>query len=317
MELAIKNIEIVTTTRYPIVSAYEFDLLMDEGKIKTLLNQCSIYFILQRPLLLIQNLRISKLIEFNISDGTEKSHLKCAIDPSQMQLHAQANDVEVEVMFYKKEHNLTPPFNDVAGIKLINGDGTFLTWLSPAKFVYAVLDREPGIFLADGDYRDYIDYYVHYIGKSFSQKIWNRIRKHEKMQKILTKENALNNNGIAPANEIALLMLDIVGFREIPIFGAFEQLLRDGIKPITHPVGTPADNAKFDADWISADSPKLTTEVEALLVNAFKPRYNKVLFENYPYIESGTRSAGYTDSVLEMKKMPVTLKTEACTHGVD
>lgn len=37
-----------------------------------------------------------------------------------------------------------------------------------------------------------------------------------------------------------------------------------------------------------------------------------ILFDNYPDIAKGTRSAGYTDSELLIAKMPVTLYTDTC-----
>jgi hypothetical protein len=50
--------------------------------------------------------------------------------------------------------------------------------------------------------------------------------------------------------------------------------------------------------------------VEAMLVSTFKPAYNDVLFENYPNISKGVRSAGYTAASLVIEKLPVVLATE-------
>ena len=62
-----------------------------------------------------------------------------------------------------------------------------------------------------------------------------------------------------------------------------------------------------EAEYLQSE---LTSEVEAMLVNMFKPAYNDIKFENYPNIEKGTRSAGYTYSSLIIEKLPARLKTD-------
>jgi hypothetical protein len=61
---------------------------------------------------------------------------------------------------------------------------------------------------------------------------------------------------------------------------------------------------------IGFTDPELTSEVEAMLINSFKPEYNKIQFNNYPMIKRGTRSKGYTESSLVIERNPTTLKTE-------
>jgi len=50
--IGIKNIKIIGTTQYPIVSAYEYEFLKAEEDVRARLSDCIIYFILQRPLTL-------------------------------------------------------------------------------------------------------------------------------------------------------------------------------------------------------------------------------------------------------------------------
>jgi len=52
----IKNIQIVATTQYPIVSAYEYEVLKGEEEIRQRISGCTIYFILQRPMMYFNNL---------------------------------------------------------------------------------------------------------------------------------------------------------------------------------------------------------------------------------------------------------------------
>lgn len=309
----IKNIQIHAKTRYPIVSAYEFEFLKSESEIQSLLKPCTIYFIIQRPLLYIENLRISDgLITFSITDDTNTAPLDCKFIPSENGFCSPDEELLIEVQFYKKTPDLEAPYNDVAGFKLFTLEKRFLGWFSPSMFLYAYLENK---FIAEviGDIRDYLDYNVHYIGKAFSQDIWSRLTGHHKMQSILTLEDSLNNRSLRAPFEISLLMLDIDGYDELNIFPFFEFAVEPGVEPIIHYYNSDEDDGTFDnyyAPILDTRAPELTSEVEALLVNTFKPKYNEVLFENYPNIKAGTRSAGYTQSSLLIEKIPAILKTD-------
>jgi hypothetical protein len=54
--------------------------------------------------------------------------------------------------------------------------------------------------------------------------------------------------------------------------------------------------------------------VEAKLINLFRPAYNEVIFENYPDISNGTRSAGYTMSNLSIEQLPILFRTDYHTQ---
>ena len=108
-------------------------------------------------------------------------------------------------------------------------------------------------------------------------------------------------------------MLDVDGYDEANIFPIFDFALRPGIEPIVHHFSEDEDDGTFDEYYdpkLQPGAPELTSEVEGLLVSTFKPKYNEVLFESYPNIKAGTRSAGYTQSTLLIEKIPAILKTE-------
>jgi hypothetical protein len=88
-----------------------------------------------------------------------------------------------------------------------------------------------------------------------------------------------------------------------------------GVTPIAHELDTEKDFEKFFQPSLQARSPELTSEVEAMLISTFRPAYNDVLFENYPNISKGTRSAGYTHASLLVQKLPVVLKTKYHTQS--
>lgn len=316
----VKNIEIHAKTQYPIVSAYEFEFLKTDNEIKALLKPCTIYFIIQRPLMYYNNFKTCDgLITFEIVDDSSSIPLQCSFIPSENKFCTEEEDIQVEVLFYKKYKDIKEPFNDVAAFKLLNINNEFLSWFSPQKFIYEFLS---GSIKADinGDITKYIDYKVHYIGKAFSQDIWERLTGHEKMQKILTLEDSLNTKSLKAPFEISLLMLNINGFTEANIFPYNGFGLSKDCNPILHDISFEEDNdsfERFNSVALSSDSEQLTIEVEAMLINSFKPeKYNKVLYKNYPNIKNGTRSVGYSESTLIIELCPAILKTDNYTQNV-
>lgn len=315
----IKTIQIHAQTTYPIVSAYEFEFLKSDRLIQALLEPCTIYFILQRPVLYFDNLQISNdLVTFDITDGSNTPTLQCIFIPSENGFLKQGEEIDIQLMFYKKTPDTKGPFFDVAGFKLFTTSNKFLVWFNPNNFLYSYLDKRLKAQIT-GDITNYLDFHVHYIGKAFSQRVWNRLTGHKKMQSILTLEDPLNQKALGAPFEISLLMLHIDGYDETNIFPFFDFALQPGIKPIVHTFSANKDDGTFEKYYepkLAPNAEELTSEVEALLVNTFKPKYNKVLFKKYPNIKEGTRSAGYTQSTLLIEKIPAILKTEHHEQGI-
>jgi len=216
--------------------------------------------------------------------------------------------VLIDLQYYKKEPDLKPPHNDVAAFKVLKLDGSFVVWETPQKLLYeAIANGLPVKF--DGNINDYLEYNVHYIGKAFSQKVWDRLTGHHKLQKILTLENPIATAHARAPFEITLLMLDIIGFDEGNLMPVYDFAVPKGVTPIVHKLDTAEDFEKFYQPALQARSPELTSEVEAMLVNMFKPAYNEVLFENYPNI---SRERGPQDTrtpLCLVQKLPVVLRT--------
>jgi len=317
----IKTIQIHAKTNYPIVSAYEFEFLKTEPQIQNTIKPCTIYFIIQRPLLYFNNVEIGDgVITFELTDDSDHAPLQCRYSAADNGFVESGEDIDICLMFYKLKPDEKPPYTDVAGFKLFDGNGKFLWWHSPSNFLYGFLDGRVKAEVI-GNITDYLNYHVHYIGKAFSQDIWNRLTGHEKMQSILTLEDSLNKKSLRAPFEISLLLLDIDGFDESNISPPYDNVLTPGAKPITYQFTNDEndDDGSFAAYWapkLSPRAPQLTTEVEALLVSTFKPEYNKIKFENYPEIESGTRSAGYSESNLLVEKMPAILSTKHHTQNM-
>jgi hypothetical protein len=110
-------------------------------------------------------------------------------------------------------------------------------------------------------------------------------------------------------------MLDIIGLDETNIAFNYSFAVPKGVVPIKHAIETEDPFANFNTPSLGPRAPPLTSEVEAMLISTFKPAYNDVLFDSYPNITSGTRSAGYTHASLLIEKLPVVLSTAHHKQG--
>ena len=309
----VKLINIEATTRYPVVSAFEFEFLKTEALVRERMTACTLYVIVQRPLTYFTNVRLGAgELTFDIVDDVHEP-LKCTLDLAENEITAPGEIVEVEVSFFKETPPQAQPFKDVAAIRVYRENGDFVVWYSPQKFLYELLvgRLEAGV---EGRVQDYLDYHVHYIGKAFSQKVWDRLASHTKMQKILILEGPLSSKEARAPFEIALLLLEVEGFTEMNVFPLQDGMLPPGAEPIFHEVETAADFEAFNTPAIPPSAPQLTTEAEAQLINVFRPVYNEILFDNYPNIEGGTRSVGYTAATLEIDRLPFRLSTAHYSH---
>ncbi|MBB3136603.1 hypothetical protein FHS26_004360 [Rhizobium pisi] len=305
----IKVIEIQAQTGYPVVSAYEFEFLKGEKVVKDRLKDCSLYLILQRPLTYFQNLILGEgVIDFEIADGINPP-LECRLDLEEAKMIKPGGIVDVEIQYYKDQPDLVPPHNDVAAFKILTEAGEFAVWETPQKLLYEAIVNGLPLYLR-GDISPYLAYHVHYIGKAWSQNVWNRLTGHHKVQKILTMEDSISPRSRKLSFEISVLLLDIVGFDEGNMIGGYEALIPEKVQPIIHEMKTEEEiDAFFSKPPIAPRAPELTSEAEALLIKLFKPEYNGIMFENYPNIANGTRSVGYTLANLTVTRMPMLLTT--------
>ena len=308
----IKQIDIMATTRYPIVSAYEYEFLKEDKAVQDCMQGCTIYMILQRPLIYFNNVTLENgCINFEITDDIQLP-LFGVFNLNQNDICKEDEGLFIDVQFFKPIPDANSPFCDVAAFKILNLKNEFVAWYSPQKLLYQYLTGSLNLDLS-GDIENFMDYKVHYIGQAFSQKIWNRLTGHEKMQKILTMEGPFSSKtGRAPF-EISLLMLDITGYDEANTYLTFDGLDMPQ-DPIFHAFTFEDGDDRFDkfsVPAIASNAPELTNEVEALLVNTFKPEYNEIKFEKYPNIKRGTRSVGYTSSALTIEDLPAKLYTKA------
>ncbi|ALJ13598.1 hypothetical protein ATM17_07870 [Sphingopyxis macrogoltabida] len=166
----------------------------------------------------------------------------------------------------------------------------------------------------DGNPLTFLDFKVHYIGKSFSQKVWKRLTGHTKMQKILTVEREIGSSPDARSRfEISLIILRVAGLTDVPIVGAIDENPLVGPNPIVQMIDY-SDEASFDRflhqSPVQLGDECLTREVEALLINRFRPDHNEIKYSKYPNIAGGMRSNGYSQTGLTIERLPAILYTD-------
>lgn len=311
----VKLANIEAQASYPIVTAYEFEFLKTEEVVQQIIKGSTIYLIVQRPLLYIKDMTTDGgVLRFKITDCYEKTCLECTLDPRQKAFDiGDEEEILIDVQFYKKTPDIEQPYNDVAAIKFLRADQSFIAWLTPQKIIFEFMAGILNMSI-NGDVLDFIDYKVHYIGQAFDQKIWNRLTGHEKMQSVLTKEDTICQSTHKNSFEISLILLEVTGYTEMNIFPLPDFMADSYSKNLQNKLQTADDFVKFNEAILKPNAPELTNEVEALLVSNFKPHYNTIKFTKYPNIKSGVRSVGYAGANLCIQKLPAKLYTDFFTQ---
>ena len=312
---AAKAAKIIASAVYPIVSAFEFEFLKEEEVLRERMDNCTIYLIVQRPLTYFDNVRTDdSYIYFEITDGLREP-LRCRISLVANEICKVGETIDIGVEFLTRAPAQPQPFHDVGAIKIYRKDGSFILWWSPQKLLYELLVNNL-IVETIGDPTAFVDFRVLYIGKAFSQKIWDRLTGHAKMQRIVTAEHPIGASPEAQARfEVSLILLRATDFDEMVEIPYQFLTSPDGVAPILHDIDLDDEQAMerfMFQPFAQLGDEALTREVEAQLIHWFRPEYNEVKFENYPEIKGGMRSKGYSWTELEIDGLPASLHTD---HG--
>jgi hypothetical protein len=311
---AMRFARVFASTTYPIVSAFEFEFLQEEKLVRERWDASTIYLIVQRPLTYFDNVVIDDTyIRFEIADG-DKPPLPCRINLVANDISQVGETVDIEVGFHSNEPNCEQPLRNVGAFKLYRQNGDFILWWSPQKLLYEMLVKELEVEITEeSDPLAFLDFKVHYIGKSFSQKVWDRLTGHAKMQRILTREREVGSAPEARAPfEISLVILQMTGLDDMPMIGGDADHPMAGPDPIVFSLDAEGDSCErfMATPHVQLGDEALTREVEAFLIQMFKPTYNEILFDNYPNIAGGMRSKGYSWTELVLDRLPAFLYTE-------
>ena len=311
---AMRFARVIASTTYPIVSAYEFDFLQEEKIIRDRWDASTIYIIVQRPLTYFDNVVFDQTnIWFEITDGN-KPPLSCRIDLVANEICQVGEVLDLEIGFHSAKPSCQQPLRNVGGFKLYRENGDFILWWSPQKFLYEMHVKGLEVEIEEGaDPFAFLDFKVHYIGKSFSQKVWERLTGHEKMQRILTREHEVGPAPEARAPfEISLIILQITGVDDRPLVGGDADHPMAGADPIV--ISLDLDEGSLErfmsTPQVQLGDEALTREFEAFLIHKFKSSYNEILFDNYPNIAGGMRSKGYSWTEFVLERLPAFLYTD-------
>ena len=137
MTKGVKIIDIEASTNYPIVTSYEFEHLKSEDIMQDIFQPCTLYLIVQRPLMYIQNLFIyPNNITFEICDNSSNDNLKCEINLEENKDLNPNGELNLEIGFYKDHADSKSPFNDIAALKFFDNNKEFIIWYTPQKLIY-------------------------------------------------------------------------------------------------------------------------------------------------------------------------------------
>lgn len=255
---------------------YDFTVLRDDEGFRRQVQSSTLYLITQRPEITFEGVEPITIaggqvvLQFIIRQKGHSSALSCQL-PVYQEPYARDIDKEVQLRFHYAFPKPEPipktfPQNGVRNLLLFYDDGPFIGWLSPENFIQNYLNEaiEANI---EGPIDDFLSYQVHYVGKATEQSVWKRLTGHSTLQDILSQEYPLHY-GTLPTHEIAVLFLKI----QEPI----------GFLTIGPDDPIPSDIANF-MDGANLPSNKvLSLDAEKALIQAMKPGYNKVFYNNYP-----------------------------------
>lgn len=269
---------------YAPLTAYEFAIVKDDKLIERALEKASLYLIGQRPVITFENVIPDTTIyqlNFEIHQSDNPNILKCKL-PFDQEVFGLMNDNLVDVAFNFLDKSIKqdkPPFQNIHGFSLVKHkkEGKeFIIWFSPEKLLQnwwkGNIDCE-----IEGNWKSFIKYKVHYVGKATKQSILRRLTGHSTFQDILSLESPVTEKQL-PANEIVILPFEFQDNLQIQTFG------------------DEADTKEMAA-WLRGenypDQEKIFLDAEKALIKAMQPSYNKELFNNYPVSKDGLYNDNY------------------------
>lgn len=286
---------------YSPLSNFEFTILKEDEIILSAIEASNVYVIGQRAILSFENIEIvsdEQILYFEIHQKDNPNVLKCRLPYLQDIIGANEErliGMAINTIDSLDEHE-TSRIKKIHGFSLVEYPDNcvetvrFLVWFSPEKFLQnywkGLIECE-----VDGDIRNFLIYKVHYVGKATEQTIVERLTGHSSLQDILSLENPFKF-GDLPTHEIVILFLKF----------------RDNLE--MHTWGENTDPKEMAAVMMGKKRPnekKIFLDAEKALVKAMKPKYNKILFKNYPKSNDGLYNEKYNTIVYTFME-PITFK---------
>jgi len=265
------------------MTGYEFALTKNDPLIELAIEQASLYVIGQRPVITFENVIPDKFeysLKFEIHQKGNSNILKGKLPLIQRFADCNNDDtIAISFNFLDKENDDEPPLSNVHGFslsKIVNDKKEFLLWFSPEKLLQNWWKGHIECEIV-GDYKSFLNYKVHYVGKATKQSILKRLTGHSTLQDILSLENPITYKDL-PTHEITILCFE---FKDNIQFQTF---------------GNNADMKEMTASLMGENFPRQETiflDAEKALIHAMKPEYNKELFNGYPKSKDGLFNENY------------------------
>lgn len=285
---------------YAPLTGYEFAFVKKDPLIEQAMEQASLYVIGQRPIITFENVipdESEYVLNFEIHQKGNPNILKGKLPLIQKSAGSNIDDtIAVSFNFLDKEIiERKLPFGNLHGFSLakqLKKRQKFLLWFSPEKLLQNWWKKQIECEII-GDFKSFLNYKVHYVGKATKQSILKRLTGHSTFQDILSLENPITYKDL-PAHEIAVLCFEFKDNVQFQIFG---------------------DNASVEemtASILGENFPKqekIFLDAEKALIKAMEPNYNKELFKNYPKSADGLYKDKY-DYISYSFVDPITLKYE-------
>ncbi|WP_417558247.1 hypothetical protein [Mesoflavibacter zeaxanthinifaciens] len=283
---------------YAPLTGYEFAVVKKDPLIELAMEKASLYVIGQRPIITFENVvpdSFEYALNFEIHQKGNPNILKGKLPLIQECVDSKQDDIIALAFNFLDRQDIQKqfPLGKLHGFSLakqLPESREFLIWFSPEKLLQNWWKKQIDCEIY-GDYKSFLTYKVHYVGKATKQNILKRLTGHDTFQDILSIENPITYKDL-PTHEIVLLCFEFQDNLEVTTFG-FDSDLKE-----------------MTATLRGENFPKQETiflDVEKALINAMKPNYNTELFKSYPKSKDGLFKDNY-DYISYSFADPITLK---------
>lgn len=281
------------------MSAYHFGLLIRDREFHDNFLDSHLYVIAQRKELTFHNFKLSKnlTLNFEIRQADNPVVVDCLLPIIQKNI-TENLDKHIQLRLHdrrnKADKKIEYPFNGAQGFSIhevdpLTNESKSLAWFSPDKLLQNSWKRRI-MFGFSGSVSKFLEYQVHYVGKSTEQNICKRLSKHSTFQEILTNQEPFAYGNI-PSNEIMILFLRIKDNNSFVKWG------KDS---------TGQEISDFITNYVLPSDKTISLDAEKALIKHLQPAYNRVLYGSFPN-EKDLINQDFHDVILYGITDPITL----------
>jgi hypothetical protein len=267
---------------YAPLSSYDFEMLKNDPDVKAALQRAVIYIIAQRPLIQFVNIEIdneARVLNFSLHRDDINENVECAFPFDENPELNFGNEVIIEFGSHTDDPKITH------GIKFYNGNGDFLFWASPERFLY-LASQELIKLYTNINPKEFMSFKVLYVGKCTDEHIFKRFEGHHALQRILIEERIINKL-YDKSHEFVIIPLEFLDNREISVYGS------DNIDELVDQIENPNK---------LIEQRKIALDVEKALIKCLDPRFNKEKFSNYPKSVDGLYNENLDKIVYQIRE---------------